>query len=118
MHTPALDILRDANRNLRLALLHLQPDSNTAGSIDPTDLSGLLAELLRVAECLRNISLHNPPTEELSRELGVYRANLQELAQVLPSVHGRLLTDKARLEMARSHVHAATGWTQLSQTIL
>lgn len=118
MSTPALDILRDANRNLRLGLVRLQPDSNIADPLVPSNFSSLLAQLMRVAECLRDISSEGLRNIELAKELSEYRANLQELAQVLPIVHGRLLTEKTRLEIVRSHVHAAASWTQLSQKTL
>ena len=118
MSASALDILRDANRNLRLGLLRLQPESNIADPLVPSSLSGLLAELLRVAECLGKMPAAGLREIKLEKEISEYRANLEELSQLLPSVHGQLLAEKTRLEIARSHVQAAALWTQLSQKTL
>lgn len=43
---------------------------------------------------------------------------MEQLAQILPRIHGRLLTEKARMEIARAHLAAASAWAQASQNTL
>jgi hypothetical protein len=47
---------------------------------------------------------------ELKNESLEYRSNLEQLQQLLPDFQVRLLAEKSRLEVAKSHVAAAAAW--------
>jgi hypothetical protein len=110
--------LRIANRNLRAGLARLLPEPNGSSPLHPEDLSGLLAELLRAADCLRGIPPGSIPDVQLEKDVSEYRNIVEQLAQMLPRVHGRLLTEKARLEIAQAHVAATAAWAQASSRTL
>ena len=113
-----LATLREVNQNLREALFRLQPERKACASIQPGDLSDLEAQIARAAECLR---LQSAPVEfaaDLEREKLAYRRNLEELKQFLPSLHVRLVAEKARLEAARQRLAAADSWAQARRKIL
>lgn len=105
--------LRIANRNLRAGLARLLPP-NPSAPLHPNDLTGLLTALLQARECLRSVA----PDAELEKAVSEYRSTVEQLADILPGIHGRLLTEKARLEIARAHVNATAAWAQASQDTL
>ena len=117
MDPRATELLRTANRNLRVGISRLA-ESAAAASFCPDDLTNLLVDLAPMADCLLGIPRDCPLEDGLERELSEYRANLQELARLLPTVHRRLLAEKVQLEIARSHVQAASAWAQASQKTL
>src|SRR5271167_1026623 len=104
MSSATTESLRIATGNLRAGLAHLSPGPNANVPLNPRNLSGLLAELLRAGDCLRGIAPGSAPDAELGKAISEYRSAVEQLAQILPRVHGRLLTEKARLEIARAHV--------------
>ena len=106
--------LRIVNGNLRAGLRRLQPELNGASPLKPQDLSGLLAEVLRGAACRRSVAPGSVPDAEWEKEISEYRGNLEKLRKVLPSVQGRLLAEKARLQNAQSHVTAVKAWARAS----
>jgi hypothetical protein len=118
MPNPATATLRMVNRNLRAGLARLSSAPNTSVGLNPQDLSGLQAELLRAGECLRNIPCGASQDVELETAVSEYRSNVEHLAQTLPEVQGRLLTEKARLELTQMHVTATKAWAQASQKTL
>lgn len=118
MPPDALETLQQVNENLRSALLRLRPERKHCSTIQPQDLSDLLSQLLRAAECLRRLPAHSEATAELEKESLKYRGNLENLQHFLPDLHGRLLAEKARLETARTHVAAAAAWARASKKTL
>jgi hypothetical protein len=110
--------LRLANDNLSAGLARLQPESNAPWLLKPEDLSGLLAVVLRAARCRRSLASDAFPSAELEKEIGDYRYNMEELAKVLPSVLGRLLAEKARLQNAHAQLTAAGAWARASKNTL
>jgi hypothetical protein len=106
--------LRIANGNLRAGLARLLPEPNPSAPLHPNDLSGLLTALLQARECLRSVA----PDAELEKAVSEYRSTVEQLANILPRIHGRLLTEKARLEIARAHLNATAAWAQASQDTL
>jgi hypothetical protein len=115
MTSVIIDRLRIANGNLRVRLARLLPESAT---LEPQDLSGLLTDLLGAADCLRSVPRESVPHAELEKARCEYRSIVEQLGQTLPQVQGRLLTEKARLEIARAHVAATAAWAQASQKSL
>jgi hypothetical protein len=110
----ALDLL---GTNHRLAL-RLQGLSQTP-PITPELIAGLLSELLRAGQWLRQ---RLPPeaqrSPQLQRELAAYRHNVEQLRGLLPGLHRRLLTERARLEAERSRLQGAVHWAHTSRQTL
>jgi predicted amidohydrolase len=69
---------------------------------------------LQAADCVGGISAQATP--ELKNESLEYRSNLEQLKQLLPDFQVRLLAEKSRLEVAKSHVAAAAAWAGASTT--
>lgn len=107
-----------ANTKLRARLARWQSARNETSHLEAKYLSGLLAELLRTAGCLHSIPADSAPDPELEKAISEYRSTVEQLAQILPRIHGRLLTEKARLEIARAHVNATAAWAQASAKTL
>jgi hypothetical protein len=110
--------LRMVNGHLRVGLARLQPELNAASPLKPRDLSDLLAEVLRAAACRRGVAPSCVPDADWEKEISEYRSNLEKLRKVLPSVQGRLLAERARLQNAQSHVTAVKAWARASRATL
>jgi len=77
----ALAILREVNANLRAALLRLRPERKSCASIKRGELSALLAQLLRAADCLRQTPAHgqaDADPEQASCEPEHVRADIKK----------------------------------------
>lgn len=118
MPADSLETLRRANDNLRSALLRLRPEQKHCSSITPQDFFDILSQLLRAAECLRQLQPQSDVGAALERESLEYRRNLEKLKQFLPDLHGRLLAEKARLEDAQTHAATAAAWVRASKKTL
>lgn len=117
MPLDSLETLRQVNEYLRSALPRLHPARKHCSAIRPQDFSDILTQLLRAAECLRDLA-SSETNAGLERESLEYRGHLEKLRQFLPDLHGRLLAEKARLETARTHVAAAAAWAEASKKTL
>src|SRR5438067_1748258 len=107
VRTPDDDLatLRAVNKNLKSALVRLRPERQHCSAIKAQELSDLRSAILQAADCVRGISPQSMP--ELENESLEYLSNLEQLKQLLPDFQIRLLAEKARLEIAKSHVAAA-----------
>jgi hypothetical protein len=110
--------LRIVNGNLRAGLARLQPEVNSPCLLTPEDLADLCAMVSQAAGCRRSLASDGVSDGELEKEILEYRNSIEKLAQILPAVHGRLLTEKERLQSARSHVAATKAWAQASKDTL
>ena len=110
MSSVTIQRLRSVNQYLRTGLARLQSQQNRPAAIAPTEFADLLAEIRCATDCLRGGGFTADP--EWEQEKSEYRRNLEQLAKILPSVSGRLLVEKARLEAARAHVAKAAAWAQ------
>ena len=108
-----LAILRAVNKNLKSALVRFRPEQQHCSAIKPDELSDLRSAILQAGHCVRGIS---PQAPELKNESLEYRSNLEQLKQLLPDFQVRLLAEKSRLEVAKSHVAAAAAWAGGSTT--
>lgn len=112
--------LREVNRRLRVWLDRLAPCSAPADSAArapaPEQMSGLLSELLRAGECLRNRPRETDP--ELEQEIAEYRRQVERLRDLLPFIRRVLLNERARLEQERERVNAAQHWASMSRQTL
>lgn len=118
MSSTATATLRIVNGNLSARLARLSPELNPSALLHPEDFSSLLTALLQARDCLRGIAPGSAPDAELEKVIFEYRNTVEQLAQILPRIHGKLLTEKARLEIARAHVIATAAWAQTSQNTL
>jgi hypothetical protein len=111
MGTKTMQSLISANARIRLLLAARQTPGTSVGTIQLHDIRGLAQDMARVGQMLREL-----PTEigdsDLRREVVEYRTNVERLGQVLPSLQGWLLAEKARLQAARGHLAAAAAWAQ------
>jgi hypothetical protein len=97
--------------------------STTPGSLRPATLrpatprqmAGLLAELMRAGQCLRELPSEHHRDAALATEVNRYRRNVERLRDLLPSIHGALLRERARLEQERARVESATEWVRRSR---
>jgi hypothetical protein len=117
MSTSPIRRLREVNDKLRARLDRLPGGYHSSTVVAPTEFTDLLAELQRATHCLRNL----PATAldaEMSGEISEYRSHVQELRKIVPSLQGRLLIEKARLETVRTHVVKAAAWAEGSKKTL
>jgi len=85
----------------------------------PQDISELLSELSRVGARLRAEPLPTKGTDsELDQELEQYRRNVERVRELLPSIHGQLLAERARLGAQRARVPSAAEWARASRQTL
>lgn len=110
--------LRVANHNLRAGLARLQDGPDRYPAPAHAEFAGLRAEILRATDCLRSGDGNVSADPQLGKELSEYRNYVEQLVRVLPSVSGRLLTEKARLEAARAQVAKTAAWAQASKKTL
>jgi hypothetical protein len=116
MRMPDEDLatLRVVNKNLKSALVRFRPEQQHCSAIKSHELSDLRGAILQAADCLRRISPQAAP--ELKNESLEYRSNLEQLKQLLPDFQIRLLAEKSRLEIAKSHVAGTAAWAGASTT--
>ncbi len=110
--------LRHANRRLGVWLEGLALESRSAVAT-PEQLTAMLSDLLRAGAALRAETIPVIGTDpELDCELARYRRHVERLRELLPSIHSRLLGERARLEGQRARVQAAAEWARASRQIL
>jgi hypothetical protein len=116
MLTAFAQALHASNEKLRAGLLRLQPAYRLA--ILPGDLADLRNQLIKVRAQLRSVTPGTVLDAEQQNELTQYRNQVMQLRQLLPSVYGRLLAEKVRVETARERVAATRAWTEASRKTL
>jgi hypothetical protein len=99
--------LHESNARLCFWLDSLPP-STQSRSATPEQMMGLLSELMRAGEWLRDMPRDKDSALEL--ELSEYRRNVERLRALLPSIHSTLLEERARLEQERARVASAEEW--------
>ncbi len=109
-------VFHETNSRLRFWLDNLIPDSTPEApprAATPQQMAGLLSELMRVGQCLRE--LPDEKNVELEQELGEYRRNVERLRRLLPGIHDTLLRERTRLEQERARVGSAAEWVRRSR---
>lgn len=117
MSRATTESLRLANTNLRAGLARLQPKLYRA-AVTPRDIADLRAALAGAANLSRALAGDPFPDAELKKVTSEYRSTVEQLAHILPLVYGRLLLEKARLQIAQAHVTATAAWAQASHDTL
>jgi hypothetical protein len=115
--------LHEANSKLCVWLEDLVPSSGLEEGQDPVllaptprQMAGMLAELMRAGQCLRELPSEKDPTLEM--EVNQYRKNVERLRDLLPSIQVALLRERARLEQERARVQSAAEWARRSRQTL
>jgi hypothetical protein len=83
--------------------------------VTPADLEDTFLEIARVGEVVQT-RVDGDLDSELENALCEYRGLLERVRQNMPLLHGRLLTERARLEAQRAHLEAANFWAETSRT--
>jgi len=109
--------LRAINHNLRLRISRLRQATQNPPALTAKDLGDVLADLIRAADHLREISRSAVDADQ-QQEISEYHSHVKALSEFLPSVQGRLLAEKARLDSARTHVARASAWAEASKKTL
>ena len=109
---PCILELKETAQRLRMILDHLETPTSQPVLTAP-QISELLTTLLRAGECMRSIAVVGD--EERLEMLSAYRAQVERLRTLLPSIHGALLRERARLALEQQRLHAVTAWAQASQ---
>jgi hypothetical protein len=113
----ALQTLLQVNQALRAALVFLDPAHTLCSSVRAQHFHFLLIQILRAGECLRQPRA-TAESAALTPALREYLEHLHVLRQILPDLHANLLAEKARLEVAQSHITAATAWVRANRATL
>ncbi len=71
---------------------------------------------MKAGQWLRTLPAEKPPA--LEAELCAYRKNVEQLRDLLPSIQGALLRERARLEHERARVRSAREWVDRSRQTL
>lgn len=112
--------LHETNARLRFWLDSLTPNAGQPAGhtpvASPRHMAGLLSELMRAGQWLRILPGDRDPALEV--ELSEYRKNVERLHQLMPSIHGALLEERARLEQERARVQVAAEWARRSRQTL
>lgn len=99
------------NRRLRVLLIRLG-DENTLPERTAQNLSELMGQLRDAAERLPNLPSGNPESAKAAVE---YHNHVKALSQILPTIQGRLMAERGRLEAQRSQMAGARAWAQASK---
>jgi hypothetical protein len=108
--------LRETNARLRFWLDSLISEATPPRAATPQQMAGLLSELMCAGQYLR--SLPSETDAALDHELSEYRANVERLRALLPSIHSTLLEERARLERERARVQSTAEWASRSRQTL
>ncbi len=112
---PLKQSLQDANGKMRhmLAMLVLQ-DSGPL-QVGAEDLSNLLFSIQYASHQLES---HADSINTVKSEISEFHRHLEQMKTALPHLHSRLLAERARLELERRHLNAATHWAEASKGTL
>ena len=105
--------LEKTNDKLRQLLETLGP-ADVSPTLNTQDVAAVFTEVMQVGEWLRD-GLARNAEGPMANELARYHQHLEQLRQILPRIHGHLLTERARLEAERTHLEAAAAWARFAR---
>ncbi len=116
--SPSLE-LRATNQRLLAWLERVTDERGIRCLASSDDIAMLLSELMRAGAHLREHPLPAVGADpEFDFELRQYRSHVERLRALLPSIHGQLLAERARLEAQRARVRSAAEWARASRQTL
>ncbi|HEX8815597.1 MAG TPA: hypothetical protein VF753_08860 [Terriglobales bacterium] len=118
MSGAAVEILQRVNTSLAAAISRFQPEHTRASAIQAEELSALRKEIRCAANCIRELPPHATNEPALEKHLSDFRHHLEQLKQVLPALHARLLAEQARLSQTQTQINAAAAWVEANQRTL
>jgi len=107
--------LQDANGKMRQMLGMLVLQDSGPLQVSAGDLSELLSSIQYASH---ELASHEDGAKAAKSELSEFHRNLEQLKVALPHLHSRLLAERARLELQRRHLNAASHWAEASKGTL
>ena len=117
MPSTAIEDIHCATQKVQGLIALVLPVSSTSSMIDAKLFAGLLESMGRANQWL-GVRACEVREVDLEKEIAEYRQNLERLGQLLPTIQGKLLIEKARLQQARLHLEGAVAWTQARKKTL
>lgn len=113
-----LQRLNAANRSLGNILADLEVGADKSVNVMADELQCVLSSLAQV-HALPKAQLEAASTDDrIGTQLNLYRSRLTRLQQLLPAIHIRLLSERARLEKQRLHLTSASAWAESNRETL
>jgi len=110
--------LRETNQRLLGWLDRMATGCEPRCVATPEDIASLLSELMQAGAGLRAQPVPPGTDPEFDRELAQYRGHVERLRDLMPSIHGQLLAERARLEAQRARLRSAAEWARASRQTL
>lgn len=113
MPNTALEALQLANHNIGKRLTQLRCVG--ANVVHPDLLADLRVNLAETGVWIKRLPTDGPASPQLDAEISQYRSHLQELARILPTIHARLLAQRARMQTLGERYEAVQAWARAQQ---
>lgn len=112
------EALRESTRRLADWMAALFPEGSplSAQPASPQQMSGLLAELMKTGQRLRQEAHLEDPA--LAVEVAAYRWQVERLRDRLPAIQRALVEERSRLEQERARLRSASEWARRSRETL
>ena len=114
MSVTPLSALQLANYSIREGLTKLR--GAVPNAMQPDLLADLRACLTGTALWLERTLPYVFASPELQAEISRYRSHLQELAQILPGLHARMLAERSRMQTMGERYEAVQAWARAHQS--
>ena len=99
-----------------LAALFPEGSETPGRAATPQQMSGLLGELIRTGQRLRDAADLEDPAMAVA--LATYRQQVERLRDRLPAIRQALVEERSRIERERARLHSASQWARSSQQTL
>lgn len=107
--------LYQTNQRLLRLLDRIAGDGGQCRLVSPEEIAALLSELMHTGAGLRLQSATCPEGDpDFEQELRRYRTHVERLREMLPSIHGQLLAERARIEAQQARIETAAEWARAS----
>jgi len=114
----AIENLRDADRALGASLHRLRSWSGPASNFPQQGFSTLRREIVRAGDAMRSLNHHAPGDPAVGKLITECRDHLQQIAQILPVVHGALQARRDRLKAGLDHLQTVAAWADANRESL
>lgn len=111
--------MHETNRRLHALLGSMISNPGESFIATPEHMAALLSELLSAGKELRAEPLPAKGCDpEFDVELDRYHRLVEQLRDLLPSIHRQLLEERTRLEAQRARAQSAAEWARASRQTL